>query len=253
MTILLVDAGNSRLKWSELDAAGKVSSQQALAYGDRPALASLLDLLDAYPRTQGITLVHVLTTLFEGSVETVCAERGIRLHIARSAACAYGITSGYQRPQTLGADRFVGLIAAHHLAQGKACIVVDCGTATTVDALEKDGRHRGGLILPGLQLAADALIARAQNPLSLSFGHPDVFADETSRAIGSGCLFGLVGAIEGIVARMQQAIPTPLVRILTGGDAQQLRQWLPDDYHIVPDLLMQGLRHIALEEICIGC
>ena len=94
MTILLVDAGNSRLKWAELDAAGNASVQQALAYGERPALAAFLDLLDRYPCATHITLVHVLSSLFDDSVMAACQERAIGLHIARSAAQAYGVVSG---------------------------------------------------------------------------------------------------------------------------------------------------------------
>lgn len=253
MTTLLVDAGNSRLKWAELDAAGGFSAQQALAYAGRPALESFINLLDSYSEVRHVTLVHVLTHLFEESVVETCAERGIHLQIARSAASAYGITSGYQAPQALGADRFVGLVAAHYLVDRKACIVIDCGTAVTIDAVEKNGHHLGGLIMPGLQLSADALIARAQNPLSLSFEHPTIFADGTARAIGGGCLFGLVGAIEGICQRMQHAMSAPLVRILTGGDAEHLRPWMPGDCLIIPDLLMQGLRYMTEQKACIRC
>lgn len=250
---MLVDAGNSRLKWSELDAVGAISAQQAQAYADRPALAAFIDLLDAYPAVGRITLVHVLTHLFEQSVQEACQERGISLHVVRSAESAYGIISGYQNPASLGADRFVGLVAAHHMAGRKACIVVDCGTAVTIDAVEKDGRHLGGLILPGLQLSADALIARAQNRLSLSFEHPTIFADGTARAIGGGCLFGLVGAIEGICKRMQHAMSTPPLRVLTGGDAEHLRPWLPGGCVVQPDLLMRGLRHITEQQTCTSC
>lgn len=251
--VLLVDAGNSRLKWSELDAAGNTSAQQALAYGERPALAAFMDLLDAYPDVGHITLVHVLTRLFADSVQEACTQRGINLHSVRSVSCAYGITNGYQNPASLGADRFVGLVASHRLAGGHASIVIDCGTAITVDAVESDGRHLGGLILPGLQLSADALIARAQGRLSLSFEHPGIFADATGRAIGSGCLFGLVGAIEGICSRMQHAMSAPLLRVLTGGDAAHLRSWLQGDYLLQPDLLMQGLRYITEQEACTSC
>ncbi len=254
MTILLVDAGNSRLKWSELDAAGNTSVQQALAYGERPALAVFLQLLETYPQVTRITLVHVLTHLFNDSVQAVCAERGIQLYIARSVAQAYGITSGYQNPTVLGADRFVGLIAAHHLVAKKACVVIDCGTAITIDALDCAGKHWGGVILPGLQLSAEALIARAQNRLSLSFDEPTVFADATSRAIGGGCLFGVVGAIEGICARMQHSFSTAVEYVLTGGDAERLRQWLSFECWLVPDLLMQGLRYITEQETaCTQC
>jgi len=253
VTILLVDAGNSRLKWSELDASGGISAQQALAYAERPALAVFLDLLDVYPAVQHITLVHVLTHLFDDSVQEVCAERGIGLHVVRSVESAYGITSGYQNPVSLGADRFVGLVAGHRLAGRQACIVVDCGTAVTIDAVEQDGQHLGGLILPGLQLSADALIARAQNRLSLSFDQPTIFADATSRAIGGGCLFGLIGAIEGICKRMQHAMTSMPLRVLTGGDAEHLRPWLPGDCLVQPDLLMRGLHYITEEEACIRC
>lgn len=248
--VLLVDAGNSRLKWSELDAAGNLSAQQALAYDGRPALAVFLGLLDTLPNIRRITLVHVLTHLFVESVQEACAQRQLHLHIARSVDKAYGITSGYQQPHTLGADRFVGLVAGHQLAGTRACLLIDCGTAVTIDAVANDGQHLGGVILPGLQLSADALISRAQNRLSLSFEQPDIFADGTARAIGSGCLFGLVGAIEGICARMQASMSTPLVRILTGGDAEHLYPWLSGDYRVQPDLLMQGLRYITEQEIC---
>lgn len=251
--VLLVDAGNSRLKWSELDAAGNLSAQQACAYGERPALAAFLDLLDAYPALEHITLVHVLTHLFAESVQEACAQRSVSLHVVHSVPKAYGVSSGYQNPATLGADRFVGLVAGHRLAAGRPCIVIDCGTAITVDALEHDGRHLGGLILPGLQLAADALIARAQGRLSLSFEHPGIFADNTGKAIGGGCLFGLIGAIEGICTRMQHVMSAVPVRILTGGDSTHLRPWLHDEFVVQPDLLMHGLRHITGQEICTSC
>ena len=253
MTILLVDAGNSRLKWSELDAAGNTSAQQARAYSGQPPLASFLALLDDYADLRHITLVHVLTPFFAESVEHLCQERGIRLCIARSVEHAYGITSGYQQPHTLGADRFVGLVAARQLAQQAASIVIDCGTAVTIDAIDAAGRHLGGTILPGLQLSADALIARAQGKLSVSFDQPSIFADGTSRAVSGGCLFGLIGAIEGICARIQQTMAVPLVCIITGGDAERLRPLLQGDYVLQPDLLMQGLRYMTEQEACTHC
>ena len=251
MTILLVDAGNSRLKWVELDATtGSMSAQQAQAYGKCPAVDVFIGLLDRYPQVRQVTLVHVLAADFVQGIEAVCVQRHIYLTVVRSTEQAYGITSGYRQPQTLGADRFVGLVAAHRLACQKASIVIDCGTAVTIDAIEQDGRHWGGVILPGLQLSADALIARAQGKLSLSFEQPTVFADGTGRAIGGGCLFGLLGAIEGICNRMRQTLSTPLVCILTGGNAAQLSAWLPADYLLQPDLLMHGLRYITEQQGC---
>ncbi|MFN3786669.1 MAG: type III pantothenate kinase, partial [Thiothrix sp.] len=127
---------------------------------------------------------------------------------------------------------------------------IDCGTAITLDALEADGRHLGGVILPGLQVAANALLTRAQGQLSLSFDNPNVLADSTARAIGSGCFFGLAGAIEGICTRMQHSLSTVPLRILSGGDAVRLSTELQGQYCVQPDLLMHGLRMIAEQTPC---
>ena len=250
MTILLVDAGNSRLKWAELDLQTGLAAQQAQTYDKRQAIEVFIQVLDSYSQVRCITLVHVLTPVFAELVQTVCAQRHIPLNLVRSTQHAYGVTVGYKQPHTLGADRFVGLVAARRLAP--VSMVIDCGTAVTIDAIEQDGQHLGGVILPGLQLSAEALIARAQGKLSVSLEEPSVFADGTGRAIGGGCLFGLLGAIEGICARMQQGMSTPALRILTGGTAAYLAPFLASDYVVKPDLLMQGLRYITEQQSCIS-
>lgn len=253
MTTLLVDAGNSRLKYAELDAAGNICAQAALAYAGRPVLDAFVSLLDAFPQLQRITLVHVLARPFDEAVQAVCHQRGIPLHSVRPQKSAYGIVSGYQMPAALGADRFVGLVAARQVAEGRACLVIDCGTAVTVDALDAHGLHLGGLILPGLQLSAEALLARTQNRMSCSFDEPVVFAPNTGQAVGGGCLFGLAGAIEGICARMQEAMSEVPLRLLAGGDAERLHGYLPGSYHLEPDLLMRGLQWITEQETCTSC
>ena len=95
MTILLVDAGNSRLKWAELDATtGSMSAQQAQAYGKCPAVDVFIGLLDRYPQVRQVTLVHVLAADFVQGIEAVCVQRHIYLTVVRSTEQAYGITSG---------------------------------------------------------------------------------------------------------------------------------------------------------------
>lgn len=253
MTILLVDAGNSRLKFSCINAAGEMPATQAYAYAKRPALEVFAGLLDEYPQLERLTLVHVLTPVFEDAVQAMCRQRAISLHCVRSLAQGYGVTSGYRNPAALGADRFVGLVAAHHQFVGRACLVIDCGTAVTVDAMDAHGRHQGGLILPGLQLAADALLARAQKRMPCTWDAPAVFAADTAEAVGGGCLFGLAGAIEGICERMQASLPVTPLRLLTGGDAERLHPHLRGEYRLCPELLMQGLQVITEQETCTSC
>lgn len=250
MTSLLVDAGNTRLKYAKLNASGEIIARQAIAYGERPAIEVLVELLDAFPRLECLTLVHVLNTLFDTALQAICLEREIHLHIVRSPVSAYGVSVAYPNPAALGADRFVGLVAAYHQAHNQPCIVIDCGTAITVDALDMDGQHLGGVILPGLKLAADTLVARAQKRLSYSLQQPKLFASDTPQAIGGGCLYGTVGAIEGIVRRMQQRLATPACCILTGGDAEYLHRYLHGEYLLQPELLIQGLHCIAEWETC---
>ncbi|MEZ5478415.1 MAG: type III pantothenate kinase [Thiolinea sp.] len=266
--ILLVDAGNSRLKCALLS-DGQRTVQQAYSYSEylngvvpdkgqaavgQVALQILRDCLQEQ-QVQGLVGVQVLGVAFAAQLAQLCAEYHCSLHLADSAAAHYGLQLGYAQPAQLGADRLVGLVAARQLAQGQAAILVDCGTAVTVDALDGQGRHHGGLILPGLQLLGEALIrrAQAQHMNALDFTEPGVFADNTWRGMGSGCLFALVGAIEGICRRMQAQLAEPVQVILCGGDAERVWGYLDGEFLLEPEALMIGLQVIAEEYVCTPC
>lgn len=250
MTTLLLDAGNTRLKWAVLGTDKVLSPVKALDYipeGDNPlGLSALSELLAGCSSLQRVVAVHVLGSAFGESLRRLIQTIGLPLHCVKSQSLGYGIKVAYHQPERLGADRFVALVAAHHLYPTETCIVMDCGTGVTIDAILPSGQHQGGLILPGIRTSGQALIQRAKaTHLAQSLDHIELFAKDTIQGIGSGAVLGLVGALEGISTRMEQALNTPVKRIITGGDALLLQQYLSTQYCYEPQLIMQGLQVIT--------
>lgn len=248
--ILLIDAGNTRLKWAWLVDAQR-SGQQAESY---PADADALDAAQVIiaellkqSTVQRLVIVHVLGDIFSAGLQQVCRAHHCELALISSAANTYGIKLAYPNPAHLGADRLVGLAAARSLAHNRAAIIIDCGTAVTVDAMTAGSQHLGGLITPGLSLLSDVLIRRtkAKHMDALSFDDPRIFTDNTAAAMGSGCLFSLVGTIEGICQRMQNQMTEQPLKIICGGDAARVHALLHGDFMLRPAALMDGLQAIA--------
>ena len=261
--MLLVDAGNSRIKWSLLH-KGKRSKQFAQDYTQESADIILLGLLQTRLKQtktekciRHIVLVSVLADNFMRNVEKHCQALNISLHIIRSEAEAYGVRNAYENATRLGADRFVGLITAHHLMPNQHCIIVSCGTAITIDAMTATGQHLGGLILPGLQSFSDSLIKKSALLDTPNTSKVTLFAKNTTDAISSGNIYGLVDAINGISSRMKGKLlkinniggktkkMTSVQTILCGGDAKLIHQYLSASTQREDDWLMQGLQFIA--------
>jgi type III pantothenate kinase len=250
--ILLVDAGNSRLKWSTYH-NGKRSRQFAQDYSQASADSLLIDLLNknVSGSISRLVLVSVLGQSFAEKIQSHCQQSDIVLQIVVSQAEAYGVTNSYREPHRLGGDRFVGLIAAHHLRPNSHCITISCGTAVTIDALTAQGRHLGGLILPGLQQFSDQLIKKAALLTLEKEQKTTLFANNTTDALASGRIFGLVEAINGISSRMKgkllkmnhlqrgnQHTMYPVQIIICGGDAKRLHHYLRDVAQREDDWLM---------------
>jgi len=164
--MLLVDVGNSRVKWAFGTAAGFVALGEARHTGGEDLRA----LLDAAYAPAEIRVANVAGAGAAARVAARLHERfGIAPVFARSAASGAGVRSGYVDPAQLGVDRWLAICAAFARYRAPVC-VVDAGTATTIDIVSGSGEHQGGLILPGITLMQSALLASTGDLARLSSG-----------------------------------------------------------------------------------
>jgi type III pantothenate kinase len=242
MTILLVDAGNTRVKWAiaHTDAA----PGDWIAHG--AVLHAELDSLGAAWQANGAAyaITHAIVANVAGAA---LGERlAALLPVAQPAwfsaqAELAGMRNRYRNPVQLGADRFAAALGARSLHPGRALVVATCGTATTVDAVSASGDFLGGMILPGLGLMLASLArGTAQLPeTNAGAALPPFFADNTLDAIRAGCVAAQAGAIERACA----ALPAELC-IVSGGAAPHVAPALSAPHRIIDNIVLVGL-HVA--------
>lgn len=155
-----------------------------------------------------------------------------------------GVRISIDNPREVGADRVVNAAAAHRL-YGGPLIVIDFGTATTLDAVSKDGDYLGGAIAPGINISAEALFEHAAKLPRVELIRPQkAIGTNSVAAMQSGIIFGYVGLIEGIVARMQKELGGNARVIATGGLADVIASETEVVSALEPDLTLVGLRFI---------
>ena len=157
-----------------------------------------------------------------------------------------GVRIRMDNPREVGADRIANAAAAHHLYGGPV-IITDLGTATTFDTVSREGDYRGGAIAPGIGTAAEALFTQAAMLPRVELTHPKrAIGTSTITAMQSGIVFGYVGLIEGIVARIQQELGERAKVVATGGFAELIARETAVIDVVNPDLTLIGLRLIYL-------
>jgi type III pantothenate kinase len=163
--------------------------------------------------------------------------------IAGQGAAEWGVPLDVQEPASVGADRVVNAIAAHHLYEGDL-IIIDFGTATTFDVVDYHGAYKGGIIAPGINLSLDALVAAAAKLPRIAIAPPEsrtVIGRTTESQMLIGVFWGYVAMMEGLVARMRGEIGRPARVISTGGLAVLFNDNSDIFDAIAPDLTIQGL------------
>lgn len=155
-------------------------------------------------------------------------------------------------PERVGIDRLMGAVAADHLRdKNRPAIVIDAGSAVTVDVVSAEGNFVGGIIWPGWRMMAQALAGNTDAlPLvtaALSDGPPPIIGTSTEKAIRSGLFWGNVGAVREMVARLQTELPAPAQVFVTGGDAERLTQLACSEARSVPEMVLSGIVLTALK------
>ena len=160
-----------------------------------------------------------------------------------SSAWDWGLCIDYDDPARIGVDRLAGAAAAHRAAPtGRAAVVVDAGTALTVDAIDSTGTFRGGAIAPGLRLGLKALSAGTNLlPQVELVPTTPLLGKNTTDGLRSGALHGSAALVEGLCTRMAAALDTPVAGFLTGGDGPLLHPHIAAGHTCDPDLVLRGL------------
>jgi type III pantothenate kinase len=184
--------------------------------------------------------VPPLVTIFEELCQRYCKVTPLVV----GAGIKTGVRILLDNPREAGPDRVVNAAAAHRL-YGGPLIVIDLGTATTLDAVSEDGDYLGGAIAPGIGIAAEALFERAAKLPRVELVSPKkAIGKGTVAAMQSGVIFGYVGLIEGIVARMRKEMGGKVRVIATGGLADVIANETNVIEVLNPDLTLVGLRLI---------
>lgn len=251
-SILLIDAGNTRIKWGWLQRDGNIVTGTPCAHPDIPSqLSAAWRATGPAGQPIDIWLCNVagpdIATALQASA-AVAFEHGVQWHPVASSAAAAGMRNGYRNPVQLGADRWVSAIGARALWPDMPLLVVTAGTATTLDVISADGLFRGGMILPGLSLMTRSLArGTAQLPDVPAITPPlPAWADNTQDAIALGCLSAQCGAIGLAWERLAADLaPQPPRCILSGGASDVLTAALNVPHVRYDNLVLAGLARLA--------
>lgn len=233
---LLLDAGNSRLKWGVHDGSGWLA-QGAVGHD---AIAGLAAQWAGWP----IRTVHAASVARPEVADAILQAAPCPVQWVRSAASFADVRNHYRDPAEQGADRWLAVLAARQLCPDD--VVVACaGTALTVEALTAEGDYLGGMILPGQQLMLRSL-AQGTAQLDRMAGQVQSFPQGTADALASGVLAAQCGAIERMCRQLAAQTGRGLPQVLlTGGDAAVIAAQLAVPLRIVDNLVLMGLLRVA--------
>lgn len=239
---LLIDLGNSRIKWAQATPHSWETHAALLPPRD---LSPLLDeKWGMLPSPQQVLAASVVDGRRYQELE-----RWIDAHWARPVQRVraerefLGVKNHYRDPGSLGADRWAALIAARNLCRAAAC-VISCGTAVTIDALSAEGEFLGGVILPGLRIQRMGLMEATAGIREIAGDDTSCLARSTADGVAAGTLFGLVGAVERVLAEQTARLGTMEI-LITGADASLVMARTKLAVREVPDLVLRGLALIA--------
>ena len=241
MTAWLFDLGNSRFKFAPLQQqrAGQV---QVLEHNGQQALEP--QALQALPQGSVAYVASVASAALREQLLQALAGRFERVELVTTSASCAGVTVAYAEPARFGVDRFLALIGAY--GHGPV-LVAGVGTALTLDLLDGEGLHRGGLISASPTTMREALHARAAQ-LPIEGGEHVAFASDTLDALASGCEGAAVALIERNLAQAAVLLGEPVQLLLHGGGAAPLLSWLPQGEYR-PSLVLDGLASWATQQL----
>jgi type III pantothenate kinase len=244
MNILLIDIGNTRLKWLLARSGQPLPTAHAFVHGGDAAAAIAAFPLETSAQPDAVWVAHVLGREHEVAITAAVQQRfGGLPRFARSPAAQAGWRSAYAEPAWLGVDRFLAMLGLWSETRCGFC-VASAGTALTFDAVDDGGQHLGGVIAPGLEAMIAATLGRTRFATE---ARPPQFDDglaiDSTHAVHQGALHAAAGLLDRLGARHGGAR-----KVLCGGDATTLQPLLHEGWQLRPDAVLQGLAVLAATE-----
>jgi len=250
MMIVVADLGNSRIKWGRVAFEAKdgeaLEQHEGMRYGEEGLDHTLEQAWGALDTPRAVMYCAVAPeSVVSELVHYVGSKWGLRAMRLAPTAAAHGVRCAYDEPRQLGADRWAALVAGRAMSPERGAVIVDAGTAITVDALAGDGEHVGGVILPGVRLMRRALGEGTARIGSVGGGEVDLRTHNTASAVATGTVLGAAAAVDRIVNDYRGLIGENPRLLLTGGEGALLSEHIATTFETVPDLVLRGLTIFA--------
>jgi type III pantothenate kinase len=251
MTVLVVDIGNTRIKWARLEGERLARARAARHLSWGPARYAQR-LFGSARGVQRVVVASVAAARVNRALGAAARRWGASVRFVATPRRAGGVTVGYAEPWRLGVDRFAAVVGAHALFPAVPVCVVGVGTAMTLDLVGIDGRHRGGVIVPAPALMVATLLSRThgirRRARGGALGGRGIFARSTRDAIERGARYAAAALIDRAVEEASALCGREPLVVLTGGEAAAVRGLLRSNSVGVPDLVLRGLAVLSRAE-----
>jgi len=250
MPRIVADLGNSRLKLGRLDDGGTVLATMSLGLEDAERWRQAAEVLGGCPLRETRWWIASVNPPVASRLEAFLQAEGILQASWYRSAAEVPIPKDVEGAEDGGADRALLALAAVSLTpQGRPILVVSCGTAITIEAVDEQGVWRGGSIGPGLGLAARALnLMTAQLPEITLKEIPEPRGKGTIAALEAGIFWSVAGGIRELINRQSRLLPSTPDILWTGGDAPLLAPAVSGDHaRLEPNLVLRGLAILSRE------
>jgi type III pantothenate kinase len=247
--LLLIDIGNTRIKWARADAQG-LGEQSAAVHANWTEQEFVQQVLAAGAKAERVVIANVGGKRMGDLAQAALLQTWqVQPQFMQSPALGSGLRNAYPEPAKLGVDRWMAMLGGKSLAAGPIC-VVSVGTAMTIDGVDANGRHLGGVIVPGPDLMVSSLLKNTSEIAQRAASgrtQEQLFADNTLGAIQQGAVQALAALVDRAVDTMREQVGQAPALMLTGGASPRLRAAIRSPAREIPDLVLRGLRVAAAE------
>jgi type III pantothenate kinase len=249
VAVLLVDIGNTRIKWVRVEGQKRGRRYAAVHSFWSPADYVRRMFLPVPP--ERMLVASVAGPKVDAVLAAAARRAGVPARFVTVPRRGAGVTVGYTEPWRLGVDRFVAAVGAIQLFKGIPLCVVGVGTAMTIDLIAADGKHKGGVIIPAPALAIDTLLRYTHGIRRRARGGAPagtvLFARSTRAGVVQGARYAAAALIDRAVEEGQRLVKRRPLVVLTGGEAPAVRLLVQSPCVGVPDLVLRGLGVLAAE------